>query len=68
MGGAKGSELASRFPGLEASDPTDNSLHFLTICLLILNIPPSTEWRLHLIYLLLVTSLFHVLFDFKCIL
>lgn len=58
MGVAKGRELASRFPGLEASGSTDNSLHFLTICLLILNTSPIIEWRLHLIYLLLATCLF----------
>lgn len=58
MGGAKGSELISRFSRLEASDSTDNSLNFLTTCLPVLNISPSIEWRLHLIYLLLVTGLF----------
>lgn len=58
MGVAKGRELASRFLGLESSGSTDNSLYFLTICLLILNTSPISEWRLHLAYLLLVTCLF----------
>lgn len=57
MGVAKGRELASRFLVLEASGSTDNSLYFLTICLLILN-TSIIEWRLHLAYLLLVTCLF----------